>query len=199
MSNEINIMSVDCASVECPGGVLGAAADISTECLDVVLSQIGGIIMWNPDPTLGVAPTNWGTSMAVTDFDIDNTDATGTKQKRFPLIGNLGKPEYQKIPTIQFKTVTTLKTRSFNFKIYHVNGVNYDFLRKVECGKIRPKFIMETEGGYLLGKDGGIELADIELDAIFDEGETAIEYFEGVITFKAQVSPDRVPNPLPSL
>ena len=195
--NDINIMSISCDDLVCPGGILGAANNVSTDCLDAILSQIGGIIMWNP--TIGTAPTNWGPSMVVTDFDIDNTDATDVKQKRFPLIGNLGKPEYQKIPTIQFKTVTALKTRSFNFKIYHVDSINYDFFRKIECGKIRPKILLETEGGFLLGKDGGIEYADIELDAIFEEGETAIEYWEGVITFKAQVSPDRVPNPLPSL
>lgn len=195
--SEINIMSVDCAALECPSGLLGAASNITTDCLDVDLSQLSGIILWHP--TEGTAPTNWGSGMLVTDFDIDNTDPTGVKQKRFPLVGNLPKPEYQKITTIGFNSVTVLKTRAFNFRIYHVNGVNYDFLRKVECGKVRPKFIMETEGGYLLGKDGGIDFSDIELDAVWNEGETEVEYWEGVISFKTKVSPDRVLSPLPSL
>jgi len=190
-------MAVNCDNLECPGGILGAAGTITTDCLEVDLSQIGAIILWHP--TLGTAPTNWGNSMAVTDFDIDNSDATDTKQKRFPLIGNLAKPEYQKISTIAFNSVTILKTRAFNFRMFHVDLTTYDFLRKVECGKIRPKFILETEGGYLLGKDGGIDFSDIELDAVWNEGETEVEYWEGVISFKTKVSPDKVLNPLPAL
>ncbi|OED34296.1 hypothetical protein AB832_08025 [Flavobacteriaceae bacterium (ex Bugula neritina AB1)] len=196
MSENSNIFSVSCDDIICPTGALGVAANVSGDCLDAVLSQIGGIILWHPNAS---PPTNWGPTMVVGDFDIDNTDATDTKQKRFICVGNLPKPEYQKIPTIQYKTVNVLKTRSFNFKMYHIGAVNYDFLRKIECGKVRPKIILETEGGFLLGKDGGITYSDIELDAIWDEGETAIEYWEGVITFKTVNSPDRVPNPLPRL
>ena len=144
MANTINDFSIDCDDLVCPDGSLGAAANFDLGCLSADLSQLSGIIMWHP--SLGTPPTNWGPSMLVTDFDIDNTDATDVKQKRFPIVGELPKPEYQKITTVGFNSITILKTRSVNFRIYHVDSVTYDFLRKVECGKVRPKFILETEG-----------------------------------------------------
>lgn len=197
MAQNINIMAVECDDLVCPNGLLGAAGDFNLDCLDAVLSQLSGIIMWHP--TLGTAPTNWGAGMLVTDFDIDNTDATDVKQKRFPIVGSLPKPEYQKAVTVGFKSVTILKTRSITFRLYHADSATYDFLRKVECGKVRPKLILETEGGYLLGKDGGLDFSDIELDAVWNEGETELEYWDGVIQYKSKVSPDKVLSPLPSL
>lgn len=195
--SSINDFAINCDNLVCPDGALGAAGNFDLGCLSADLSQLGSIIMWHP--TLGTAPTNWGPSMLITDFDIDNTDATDVKQKRFPIVGELPKPEYQKITTVSFNSITVLKTRSVNFRIYHVDPATYDYLRKVECGKVRPKFILETEGGQLLGKDGGIDFSDIELDAVWNEGETEVEYWEAVIQFKAKVSPDRYPSPLPSL
>lgn len=193
----INIFSIDCENTVCPNGTLGAAGNFDLSCLDAVLSQLKSIVMWHP--TLGNAPTNWGPSMLVTDFDIDNTDATDAKQKRFPIIGSLGKPEYQKIPTVSFAKIVAKKTRQVNFRIYHTDDATYDFLRKVECNKVRPRFILETEGGKLLGKDGGISVSDIELDAVWNEGETEVEYWEAVWEYQSNVSPDRIPSPLPDL
>lgn len=194
--SSINVFSIDCTALDCDTAILGPAATITSSCLESDLSQLGGVILWHD----GVAPnpTNWGPTMVVGDFDIDNTNADDTKQKRFPIVGSSPKPEYTKQTTFGFKAVTVLKKRTISFKIYHVDSVTYDYLRRLECEKVRPNVLFETEGGYLLGKDGGIQYDDFELDPIWEEGEEAIEYWECTITFSSKNAPDRVPDPLPA-
>jgi hypothetical protein len=136
--------------------------------------------------------------MVVGDFQIDNTNADDTKLKRFPIVGSSAKPEYQKQTTFSFKSVVTLKKRTFEFKIYHVDSITYDYLRRLECGKVRPNVLFETEGGFIIGGDGGMQYDEFELDPVWDEGEDAIEYWICTITVNSKNAPDRVPNPLPA-
>ena len=191
-----NVFSVDCDTLDCDTAILGAATTITSKCLETDLSQIGGVMLWHD--TLAPNPTNWGNAMVVGDFVIDNENALDTTLKRFPIVGSSPKPDYTKITTFGFKTVTTLKKRTVTFKLYHVDSVTYDYLRRLECGKVRPNVLFETEGGYILGKDGGIQYDDFELDPVWEEGEDAVEYWECVITFNSKNAPDRVPNPLPN-
>jgi len=194
--SSINVFGVDCADLDCETAILGAATTITSKCLESDLSQIGGIILWHD--AVAPNPSNWGMSMIEGDFAIDNENADDTKQKRFPIVGSSAKPEYTKQTTFGFKQVTTLKKRTITFKLYHVDSVTYDYLRKLECGKVRPNVLFETEGGYILGKDGGIQYDEFELDPIWEEGDSAIEYWEGTLTFNSKNAPDRVPNPLPA-
>ena len=87
MASLDNIFAIDCDTVLCPAGALGAM-DVQTEnCNDVNQSEVDSLIMWHP--TLGVAPTNWGAGIAAIDFDIDNTDATDVKQKQLFVKGGM--------------------------------------------------------------------------------------------------------------
>ena len=73
----INQFSVDCSTVPCPDGPLGAMDPQSQNCNAVKQSEVNSLIMWHP--TLGTAPTNWGPAMTPADFNIDNADSNLVK------------------------------------------------------------------------------------------------------------------------
>ena len=191
----INIFSVDCSTVVCPAGALGAMDDAAQNCNSVVQSEVNSIIFWHP--TLGTAPLNWGPSMVLLDFDIDNTDATDVKQKQIFGIGDMPAPEFQSVVVNNFNSVDIAGTWTLNFDLFDIGDDTYDYLRKLECSTVKPQFIFSTVGGYLYGKDGGITATQIRLSPILERGEESVEKWSFVITWKSQTAPDRVPNPLP--
>jgi hypothetical protein len=191
----INIFSVDCSTVVCPAGALGAMDAATQNCNSVVQSEVNSILFWHP--TLGTAPLNWGPSMVLLDFDIDNTDATDVKQKQIFGIGDMPAPEFQTVVVNNFNSVDIAGTWTLNFDLFDIGDDSYDYLRKLECSTVKPQFIFSTVGGYLYGKDGGITATQIRLSPILDRGEESVEKWSFVITWKSQTAPDRVPNPLP--
>lgn len=191
----INIFSVDCSTVVCPAGALGAMDAAAQNCNSVVQSEVNSIIFWHP--TLGTAPLNWGPSMVVGDFSIDNTDATDVDQKQIYGIGDMPAPEFQSVVVNNFNSVDIAGTWTLNFDLFDIGDDTYDYLRKLECSTVKPQFIFSTVGGYLYGKDGGITATQIRLSPILERGEESVEKWSFVITWKSQTAPDRVPNPLP--
>ena len=190
----INIFSVDCSTVVCPAGALGAMDAATQNCNSVVQSEVNSIIFWHP--TLGTAPLAWP-PLLVTDFDIDNTDATDVKQKQIFGIGDMPAPEFQSVVVNNFNSVDIAGTWTLNFDLFDIGTESYDYLRKLECSTVKPQFIFSTVGGYLYGKDGGITATQIRLSPILERGEESVEKWSFVITWKSQTAPDRVPNPLP--
>ena len=191
----INIFAVDCDGVVCPDGVLGAMDAQAEFCNDVDQSEVNSIIFWHP--TLGVAPTNWGPTMIAGDFDIDNTDATDVKQKRLFVKGGMPEPDESVITTNAFQEVVLSRTYNLELTLYTAKDATYDYLRKLQCGKVKPKFVFSTAGANLFGKDGGIEPSKLSLSVVLEEGEESVEKWTIKIAWKGLVSPDRVPNPLP--
>jgi len=191
----INIFSVDCSTVVCPAGALGAMDAAAQNCNAVVQSEVNSIIFWHP--TLGTAPLNWGGSMVVGDFDIDNTDATDVKQKQIFGIGDMPAPEFQSVVVNNFNSVDIAGTWTLNFDLFDIGSDTYDYLRKLECSTVKPQFIFSTVGGNLYGNNGGITATQIRLSPVLERGEESVEKWSFVITWKSQTAPDRVPNPLP--
>jgi len=191
----INIFSVDCSTVVCPAGALGAMDAAGQNCNSVVQSEVNSIIFWHP--TLGTAPLNWGGSMVVGDFSIDNTDATDVDQKQIFGIGDMPAPEFQSVTVNNFNSVDIAGTWTLNFDLFDIGDDTYDYLRKLECSTVKPQFIFSTVGGYLYGNNGGITATQIRLSPILERGEESVEKWSFVITWKSQTAPDRVPNPLP--
>ena len=192
----INVFSIDCSTVTCPSGALGAMDIISQNCNDnIVQSEVNSIILWHP--TLGTAPTNWGPSIAASDFDIDNTDATDAKQKQIFGQGDMPTQEFQSVITNNFNEVDIAATFTLNFDIFDVGAATYDYLRKLQCATVKPYIIFTTVGGKMYGKDGGIVPTQIRLSNVLERGEESVEKFQLVITWKSRTAPDRVPNPLP--
>jgi len=194
MASLDNIFAIDCDTVLCPAGALGAM-DIQTEnCNDVNQSEVNSLIMWHP--TLGVAPTNWGAGIAAIDFDIDNTDATDVKQKQIFVKGGMPASEEVTKTLNSFQDVVINRTHTLTLELYTFGDATYDYLRKLQCNKVKPLFDFTTVGGKLLGKDGGISPVKFALDFLLEEGEENCEKWSITISWKSLTAPDRLDNPL---
>ena len=194
MASLDNIFAIDCDTVLCPAGALGAM-DIQTEnCNDVNQSEVNSLIMWHP--TLGVAPTNWGAGIAAIDFDIDNTDATDVKQKQIFVKGGMPASEEVTKTLNSFQDVVINRTHTLQLELYTFGDATYDYLRKLQCNKVKPLFDFTTVGGKLFGKDGGISPVKFALDFLLEEGEENCEKWSITISWKSLTAPDRLDNPL---
>lgn len=195
MSN-INIFAINCDSIACPDGALGAMNTIDQNCAgNINQSEINSLVLWHP--TQGTDPTtNWPSSV-VGDFSIDNTDATDADQKRIFGQGDLAAPDNLQVTTNDFNSVSLAKTYTLNFDIYDLGSDTYDYLRKIDCSKVKPKFLYTTVGGFMYGKEGGIQATAWNIAFILERGEGSIERCQITITFKARTAPDRISSPLP--
>ena len=194
MASLDNIFAIDCDTVLCPAGALGAM-DVQTEnCNDVNQSEVDSIIMWHP--TLGVAPTNWGALIAAIDFDIDNTDATDIKQKQLFVKGGMPASEEITKTLNSFQDVVINRTHTLQLELYTFGDATYDYLRKLQCNKVKPLFCFTTVGGKLFGKDEGIYATKFALDFLLEEGEENCEKWSITISWKSLTAPDRLDNPL---
>lgn len=190
-----NDFAIDCDLIICPDGALGAMDAATRDCNDVTQSQIDSLILWHP--TLGTPPTNWGSGILATDFNIDNTDATDVAQKRLFVSGGMPESEEITVVTNSFQEVTIKRTFTITATLYTFGGDTYDYLRKLQCNKVKPKFDFTTDGGKLFGKDGGIEPSKFALDFVLEEGEESVEKWIITIQYKAKTAPDRLDSPLP--
>lgn len=191
----INKFAVDCDAIACPDGNLGAAAAQTENCNDVVLSEVNSIILVHP--TLGTPILNWGTGLVVGDFDIDNTDATNVKQKRFFVSGEMAEPDDKFVKTNSFNQVKMNGLYTLTADLYTLPIATYDYFRKIACGKVRPQLYFTTMGGKIFGKDGGITCSKISANIVLGTGEDSIEMIKLVFEWYALNSPDRYENPLP--
>ena len=190
----VNIFAVDCGTIACPSGTLGAMDAQSENCNDVVQSEVNSIIFWHP--TLGTAPTNWGAGIAALDFSIDNTDATDADQKQIFITGAMAEPE-DVVKTVNgFQEIVINRTFTLTGTLFSFGDDTFDYLRKLQCGKVKPQFVFTTAGGKLLGKDGGITPSKFTLNYVLDEGEESCEKWTFEIQWKSLTAPDRLINPL---
>jgi len=195
MSGIINIFEVDCDDVLCPDGTLGALSTQTENCNDVNLSEVNSIILKHP--TLGDNITNWGPALAAGDFNIDNADATDVAQKQIFVTGGVAEPEETEVTLNGFQTVTLNKTFTLSAEFYSDGSqLTYDYLRKLECNKVKPDFWFTTMGGKIFGKDGGITPSKFSLSKVLEQGEESVEKWVMNIQWKALTSPDRYDNPL---
>jgi hypothetical protein len=190
----VNIFAIDCTDVDCPDGVLGAMDNQSENCNDVVQSEVNSLIFWHP--TLGTAPTNWGPGIAAIDFSIDNTDATDADQKQIFVTGAMAEPEDVTKTVNGFQEVVISRTFTLTATLFTFGDVTFDYLRKLQCGKVKPQFDFTTAGDKLIGKDGGITPSKFTLNYVLDEGEESCEKWTFEIQWKSLTAPDRLDNPL---
>lgn len=190
----VNIFAVDCDALDCPDGALGAMNAQSESCSEVVQSEVNSVIFWHP--TLGTAPTNWGPTIAALDFNIDNADATDVKQKQIFVTGSVPEATDTEVTLNGFQTVTLSRTHTMTVNLYTFGDATYDYLRKIQCGKVKPQFVFTTMGGKLFGKDGGITPSKINANFVLNEGEESFETWTIVFEWKSLTAPDRLDNPL---
>lgn len=195
MSN-INIYSIDCDTITCPDGALGAMNAIDQNCAgNVNQSEINSLIWWHP--TLGTDPTTNWPSPLVGDFSINNANATDVDQKRVFGQGDIPAPDNLKVTTNDFNSVSLNKTYTLNFDVYDIGNNTYDYLRKIDCSKVKPKFLYTTVAGFMYGKEGGIQAIDWDIAFINERGEGSVERCQITLKFKGKTAADRVASPLP--
>jgi len=191
-----NIFSIDCTAIPCGTGLLPAADPSSQFCDENLFqSEINSLILFNKDLGAG-GPTNWGPAIAALDFDIDNTDATDVKQKRFFGKGSLAASEPQTITTNDFNQVVLSRTFTLTFQVYDIGTATYDYFRSIQCSTVRPQVDFTTVGVKLYGKDGGITPTSFDADIILEEGEDSVESITITITWKGKTAPDRLTSPI---
>ena len=190
----INIFGVSCDVVTCPDGELGAMGAQGKFCNEVNLSQLESLILQHPVD--GTPIDNWGASMTALDFQIDNADATDVKQKQIFGVGSVPEPTIDEIETNGFQMTKIKGVYAISFRLYTFDAVTYDYLRKLQCGTVKPKIYYTTEGGYIYGKNGGIDTTKFQVELIQEEGSSAVEYFQFNIEFNSKTAPDRYLNPL---
>lgn len=190
----VNIFAVDCDLLDCPDGALGAMDAQSESCNEVIQSEVNSVIFWHP--TLGTAPTNWGAGITALDFDIDNTDATDVKQKQIFVTGSVPEATDTEVTVNGFQTIVLSRTHTMTVNLYTFGDATYDYLRKIQCGKVKPQFDFTTNGGKLFGKDGGITPSKISANFVLNEGEESFETWTITFEWKSLTAPDRLDNPL---
>lgn len=195
MSNIINIFEVDCDTIQCPDGPLGALSVQTENCNDVNLSEVNSIIWIHP--TLGLGIDNWGSVLTPADFNIDNSDTTDAAQKQIFVTGGVAEPEETEVTLNGFQTVTLNKTFTLSAEFYSDGSEEtYNYLRKLECNKVKPNFWFTTMGGKIFGRDGGITPSKFSLSKVLEQGEESVEKWVINIQWKALTSPDRYDYPL---
>lgn len=190
----INEFSIDCAAQTC-SSPLGAASNQDQFCpIDVSQSEIDSLIIVHP--TLGTLVTNWGAGLVLGDFDIDNTDATDVKQKRFFGVGSLGEPEISEVTLNNFQPYPISKTYPLTFEITQVSLATRDYFRKIECNKIKPLIYYTDVDGFIHGGATGIQPTRFDVSMPMDSGQEGIQKILLSIQWKAKTSPDRYVSPL---
>lgn len=191
-----NIFSVDCTTIGCATGNLGAIENLDPACPQkITRSEINYLLLAHP--TLGVPPVDW-TIAGVGGWGdaIDNTDATDVNVKRIPVIGD--KPAETRAD-IQSTDGVILKgegTYTLNVTIPDLPTQLYDYLRKVQCGKVIPIFWYEDRGGDMFGQNDGIQANSVVVNFVKDRGDDAYNRAELIITWVADTDPDRIVSPL---
>ena len=190
-----NQFLIDCELITCPSGDLGAMGNQSQDCNNVNQSEVDSLIFWHP--TKGTKIQNWGPSLQASDFIIDNTDASDVNQKQIFVKGGKPEPEDIEVKVNNFQTVVISRTHSLNIMLFDFDSVTYDYLRKLQCGKVKPVFAFTTVAQQIYGKDGGIVPTKFSVKHVLEEGEESVEHFKIDITWKSLTAADRFVNPLP--
>ena len=193
-----NIGQIACAAINCTSP-LGAAAEQLQFCQrNISQSEVNTLICWHP--TLGTPIANWPasgeTGLVALDFDIDNTDATDVKQKQFFGVGSVADPEENTIEVNDGQTYVLNRTRTLTFNIYQMPIETYNWLRELQCGTVKPKFVYGDRANYLYGIDGGLVASNWTVAFPKDSGADAVNRATLTITFDGKTDPDRAISPL---
>lgn len=188
-----NIGAIDCSTQTCADTLPAAAAQDQFCPENVTLSEINSLILWSAN---GTAPTNWGSSIASTDFNIDNTLSDGTSQKQFFGVGSIAEAEDSEVTLNDDQTQVVERTRTLTFTLFDLPEATYDFLRNLQCGKYRPRIFYTDRGEFIYGVDGGLVLKQFRVNFPKNTGNDAVNQAVITAVFAGLTDPDRYANPL---
>lgn len=189
-----NVFAVDCSLLTCDGS-LGAAGKQVQYCPAFIKrSELNSLILVNP--TVGTVIANWGDSLVALDFDIDNTDATDTKQKQFFGKGSIAEAEGSPVVLNDFQDYNLGDKTTATFVIYDISPETYTYWAKVKCGKIKPRGYFTTVASEIIGSATAIQFTSVNPNIIFDEGSDAVKRIEVTLIWESDTFPDVYPYPL---
>lgn len=183
-----------CDSSACGTGLMQSAGDNQNGCFpDVDDATLDSVIIL--DPVLGT-PVVWSDSMQATDWDISNSDATGTKLKRFIGKGSVGEPTIQEVEVAAGISVAISKTYALNIALPITSKEMRDYWRKLECGTYKPKFYYTSASKHVFGGANAIQSSKITAKLLLPEDDIQKVILD--IEWRAKTSPDREDSPLPT-
>jgi hypothetical protein len=146
-------------------------------------------------PTLGTPPTDW-TATADWATAIDNSDLTDVNVKQLSVIGSIPEPERPEIIMPAQTIIYREGTYTATFQVRSLPDGVYEYLQKLQCGRIKPKFWYTSLGGYMYGSPEGIQSSSIQVNFIKETGTEAYDSANIVLQWKAETEPLRIDNPL---
>lgn len=186
---------IDCSALDCTTAHPAAAAQRRDCPTGIKRSEINSL--FTLDPINGVPISNWGAGLVALDFDIDNTDATGVKQKQFFGKGNLAVDDGVAVTLNDFNSVDISKIQTLTFEIYDIAPETFNYFRSIQCGTLStPRIYFTTVSDMIYGAAEGILLTSFKVSFPLDEGEDAIEKIVITATIDDKVAPDRYDYPL---
>lgn len=136
---------------------------------------------------------NWAQAQEWTER-ISPTANEATSLRELTVIGDKPAPSNVQKNISNARIIQVGKDHTINFSVDDVSDKNYDFARATECGtKVRIWY--ETMGGKMYGGNKGI-LAYLVMDLVLARGTEEIEAINGVVTWRAKFSPERVDSPI---
>ena len=189
-----NIFDITCP-VDCDStGIFVFVETINPDCPPApARAEITEILLMHP--TQGVGPVNW---TAAPDWAtaIDNADVTDTKVKRFAVSGAIGEPARPEVEMTNFKIIKGEGMYVLEVTIKSLPDGIRAFFKKMQCGNINPVLWYVDAGGFMYGKNEGINTLDIDVHFPHDLGRDA--YTTGVIriSWEAQTDPERITSPI---
>ena len=156
---------------------------------EVHFGQISKVYMTNiGNPLLDETDAaEWATRMALLVTD-------PTRIIELSVIGDKPAAEANILEISRGRKVAGLKNHTINVRIDETNQINYEMMRKFECGK-GILFWYETYEGILYGGNVGIE-GSLLMNHIIPESAQDLETFSGTLTWKSKFHPCRTVSPI---
>lgn len=198
----MNIFSITCPTTCEDAGTLGVLPE-DICLLPPTRSEIFLLLMQGTGdgPTDMSDATKWVVSSVPL---INNTDDTGVKFKYLIGSGSIADPEPVTLVGARNIEYVVEYKYALVFNVFDLSDpLIYEYVRQLQCGALKPKFMYADEGGFLYGKvkptttpDEGITPETVTATLPKDGGKDGRN--RAVITFKwtAKTDPDRVTNPL---
>ncbi len=181
----------DCSDFELPDFL----SDDCPDLIELELSEIKQIFIAEIDPTDKTkakgGPSDW-TDKTIWEASIDN--ATPGKVKRLFGIGDApeGETKFVTIHDNQQKIISV--DRLVNFEMQNMAQVNYDAMRKLQCGaKVRIWWI--TRGDFMYGGQNGVPSLVKKASSPSEKGADAYKKINFQFSFSAKCDPERIPSP----
>lgn len=180
-------MPTTCLPIVCPTSCTDPLPDVDFSICapEIHTGEISNIYITtaeNGELTDENDATEWATRMAL-------LSANPLKIRTLVVLADKPAPEESEITISNDRTVVGEKTHTLNIDIDETNQVNYEFLRKMECGQ---KILIwyKTADGLLYGGASGIA-GTLRLNEVIPRSRKELVVFTGTFKWNSKTAPCR--------